>query len=568
MPCLWKPRNEETPPASVAELGEILGVSAVTAGILWSRGLREAGEMDRFLSPGLRHMADPATIPGLTRAAETLARALGEGRKPAIWGDYDVDGITSTALMTEFLSLRGFPARPYLPNRLKEGYGLNAAGMETLAAEGVGVLLTVDCGVSDHASVERARSLGLIVVVSDHHLPGETLPEAEAVCNPRLAADGPFADLAGVGVAFMLAVALNKLLPGAPLDMRRFLDLVALGTVADVVPLTGQNRILVKNGLLLIKEARRPGIAALKAASGYDRYAELGAGQIGFGLAPRINAAGRLGDPGKALDMLLSPDEETARPLALELNALNAERRREEDSIQQEALAQARELLAARPGLRGLALFGAHWHPGVIGIVASRVVEEFYLPTLILCSEGEKLKGSGRSVDEFDLHAGLRSFSDILLGFGGHRQAAGLSLAPENLEPLRERFHAAVLEQVGDRALRPVLKLDRELAFGEISHVLLKELELLQPFGVGNPEPVFQSPPVIVKDRRVFGKDHVKLTLVDAEARATLSGKAWRQAANLTPAVVGRTMRFAYSPGIDDWDGVPRIELHLRDWCE
>ena len=199
--------------------------------------------------------------------------------------------------------------------------------------------------------------------------------------------------------------------------------------------------------------------------------------------------------------------------------------------------------------------------------MASRVVEEFYRPTLILCQEGERLKGSGRSIDEFDLHAGLVSMADLLLGFGGHRQAAGLSLAPENLDTLRRRFHQAVLSQVGERELRPVLKLDRELGFAEISNVLLKELELLQPYGVGNPEPVFQSPPVVVKDRRVFGKDHVKLTLADPEARATIAGKAWRQAANLSPAVVGRTMRFAYTPRIDDWDGVPRIELNIRDWC-
>jgi single-stranded-DNA-specific exonuclease len=567
VPCLWKPRSAETPPGSLAGLAESLGVSALTAGILWTRGLRDAAEMDRFLSPGLRHLADPASIPGLQHAAQTLAQALAEGRKPAIWGDYDVDGITSTALMSEFLSLRGFPARAYLPNRLKEGYGMNVAGVGRLADEGVGVLLTVDCGVSDFEAVAAARERGLVVVVSDHHLPGETLPGAQAVCNPRLDESCACLDLAGVGVAFMLACALNRMLPGQPLDMRRFLDLVALGTVADVVPLTGQNRILVKNGLLLIKEARRPGIAALKMVSGHDRFADLGAGHIGFGLAPRINAAGRLGDPDKALRLLLAPDEDTAKPLALELNTLNSERRREEEAIQAEAQAQARELLAADPGLRGLALFAPHWHPGVIGIVASRVVEEFYRPTLILCREGEKLKGSGRSIDEFDLHAGLVSMADLLLGFGGHRQAAGLSLAPDNLETLRRRFHESVLAQVGQRELRPVLKLDRELGFADISNVLLKELELLQPYGVGNPEPVFQSPPVLVKDRRVFGKDHVKLTLADPEARATIAGKAWRQASNLTPAVVGRTMRFAYTPRIDDWDGVPRIELNIRDWC-
>jgi single-stranded-DNA-specific exonuclease len=378
------------------------------------------------------------------------------------------------------------------------------------------------------------------------------------------------ADLAGVGVAFFLAAAAAAKLAeaGRPrVDVRPLLDMVALGTLADVVALRGQNRILAKNGLLLVAEAARPGIAALKEASGFAVGAALGAGQVTFGLAPRINAAGRMGEAETALQMLLAPDLDTARPLAARLDAMNRDRRREEERILEQALEQAAEQVAA--GRLGLVLHQDDWHPGVIGIVASRVVEETYRPCLILCREGEdRLKGSGRSVREFDLHAGLTCCSDVLLGFGGHRQAAGLSLAPENLEALRERFHRTVEEALGPEPLTAGLRLDGDLPFTDIDFTLLKELELLQPFGPGNPEPVFASPPVRVGNRRVFGKNHVALELRDPDAGVTLKGKAWRQAEALGPEVVGRTMRLAFTPKIDRYNGVASIDLRIKDWNE
>ncbi|EGB16558.1 single-stranded-DNA-specific exonuclease RecJ [Pseudodesulfovibrio mercurii] len=567
MPCIWKPRNEGTAPSSAAAMAEELNVSPLIVEILWNRGLTDLGDMDRFLSPLLRHMANPAAVPGLTEAAETLARALDRGGTLAVWGDYDVDGITATAVIKEFFALRGREVMHHLPNRMEEGYGMNVPGVEALHARGADVLLTVDCGISDLAPVARARELGMTVVVTDHHLPGETLPEAHAVCDPRLAEGGPCDDLAGVGVAFMLVVALNNLLPGDKVDVRPLLDLVALGTIADIVKLTGQNRILVKNGLLVIKEARRPGMAALKVVSDYARQAELGAGQIGFHLAPRINAAGRMGDPEKALNLLLAKDFDSAMPIAEELDAINMERRRQEQEIADEALAQAETMRH----MAGLVLFADHWHPGIIGIVASRVAEKYYRPTLLLCApdgpEGP-LKGSGRSIPEFNLHDGLAQVSDVLAGFGGHAQAAGLSLDPSNLEALRERFNAHVVETLGAKPLTPTLKLDHELAFSNINNTLLRELELLQPFGMGNPEPVFATRPVRVAEHALFGREgeHVKLVLEDQESGTKLPGKAWRMAGSLTRAVQGRTMRFAFTPKIDRFRGVPSIDLRIRDW--
>ncbi|MFH1913397.1 MAG: single-stranded-DNA-specific exonuclease RecJ [Pseudomonadota bacterium] len=565
MPCIWKARGESRPPSSEA-MAEQLSVSPLIVDILWSRGLASVEEMDRFLSPGLRHLAQPSEIPGLMDAAEVVARGLAEGRTLAVWGDYDVDGITATVLLKEFFAARGIAIMHHLPNRMEEGYGMNVPGVERLAAQGAGVLLTVDCGISDIAPVARARELGMLVAVTDHHLPGDILPDAHAICDPRLREGGPCDDLAGVGVAFMLACALNRMLPGEPVDVRPLLDLVALGTVADVVRLTGQNRILVKNGLLVIKEAARPGMAALKVVCEYERKAELGAGQIGFNLAPRVNAAGRMGDPGKALALLLAPGFDEAMPIARELDAINLERRRQEQEIAEEALAQAETMRH----MAGLVLHADHWHPGIIGIVASRVVERYYRPTLMLCSREDTglLKGSGRSISEFDLHESLKAVSPLLAGFGGHKQAAGLSLDPANLDALRAGFNEAVIAKLGPEPLTPTLKLDRQLPFGEITNTLLNELEMLQPFGLGNPEPVFASAPVTVAEYRLFGRDneHVKLVLADAESGARLSGKAWRMGREFPRNTKGQAMRFAFTPKIDRYRGIPSIDLRIRDW--
>ncbi|QJB54961.1 single-stranded-DNA-specific exonuclease RecJ [Pseudodesulfovibrio sp. zrk46] len=566
MPCIWKARGESKPPASASDIAEALSVSPLIVDILWNRGLTSLEEMDQFLSPGLRHLASPDEVPGLTDAAKTLADALAEGRKLAVWGDYDVDGITSSTLVIEFFAGRGIEILHHLPNRMEEGYGMNVPGVERLHAEGAGVLLTVDCGISDNEAVARARELGMTVVVSDHHLPGDDLPDAHAICNPRLGEGGPYDDVAGVGVAWLLMAGLNKLMPGNPVDMRSLLDLVALGTIADVVRLTGMNRVLVKNGLLFIKEAKRPGMAALKVVSDYERGAELGAGQIGFNLAPRINAAGRMGDPGKALKLLLSKSFDDAMPYAEELNSINMERRRQEQEIADQAFAQAESM----KDQAGLVLYGEDWHPGIIGIVASRVVEKYYRPTLILCrtEDGELIKGSGRSISEFDLHESLKNISTILNGFGGHKQAAGLSILPENLDALREQFNEQVIDKLGPEPLTPTLKLDKELPFADISNTLLNELEMLQPFGMGNPEPVFASAPVTVAEHRTFGREreHVKLVLADDVTGARLPGKAWRMAEKLGREIEGRVMRFAFTPKIDRFRGVPKIDLRIRDW--
>lgn len=503
----------------------------------------------------------PEDIPGLPDAAKVLTELLTQGKTLAVWGDYDVDGVTASAVVLDFLRRRGFAAQSYIPARLDEGYGLNRQGLEKLRDQGVDAVLTVDCGISAVEEALRAKELGLTLIVTDHHLPGPELPQARAVVNPKLS-EGPGTDLAGVGVAFFLMAALNKLLPGDPIDVRPLLDLVAMGTLADVVSLSGPNRILVKNGLLVIAEAQRPGILALKEASGYYARARLEASQVVFGLAPRINAAGRLGRADEALSLLMALDLDTARPLAETLNDLNIKRRAEEDSIVTEAMEQA----LPQADTPGIVLYAPHWHQGVIGIVASRVVEAYYRPTLILTEEHGRIKGSGRSISEFDLHAALTECADLLLTFGGHRQAAGLSLPLENLETLRLRFAQAVANQLGPQMPLPSLKLDGELPFGDIHQAFLKELDLLGPFGCGNPEPVFTSGPVTVRSRKAFGVNHVSLDVRDNSAGVTLRAKAWRQADTLGPNTQGKTLRLAFTPKLDTYNGLASVELRVKDW--
>jgi single-stranded-DNA-specific exonuclease len=547
-------------------LAASVGVSERLASLLWQREIGLEADMALFLNPGLRHLDPPGKWPGIADAADLLARGLKGGKRLAVWGDYDVDGVTGTALVIQVLRHHGFPVEWHLPDRLAEGYGLNVEHVEHLAAGGVGLLLTVDCGIADVEAVARARELGLTVVVSDHHLPPSSLPPAHAVCNPLLA-DCPCSSLAGVGVAFFLMAELNSRLADTPdsrLDMRETLDLVALGSLADMVPLEGQNRVLVKNGLLKIAEAGRPGIAELKAVCGFQPLASLGAGQVVFSLAPRINAAGRMADANLALALLTCDDHARAADYASKLDAHNTARRRQEEQITEEATAQAEAALRDP----ALVLFGPAWNQGVIGIVASRLVEAYHKPVLILCLDGKQLKGSGRSIDGFDLHGALERCADLLAGYGGHRLAAGVRIPPENLPAFKERFLDAARESLGDAPVRQTLFVDGELDFAAASDLtFLKELGLLQPFGIGNPEPVFASPPLTVRGQRLFGpqRNHLLLDLRDESCGISLRAKAWRQAGILPSSMEGRRVRLAYSPSIDTYNGIAGVDVKIRD---
>jgi len=542
-----------------------LNISPLLAQLLYQRGLTTLSQMHFFLNPGLRYLSPLQNWPNLLSAARLVAQSITRGEKLAVWGDYDVDGITATAMVKDFFSRRGYKIDHYIPNRLESGYGLNIEGLEQLAGQGVKTLITVDCGISSHAEIARAKELGLKLIVTDHHLPQKDLPPADIIVNPKLSSC-PCPELAGVGVAFLLCAALNTVLPGDKLDIRQFLDLVALGTIADIVDLTGENRILVKNGLLLLNEAKRPGIRALKEVSGLGESSSLGSGDVGYILAPRINAAGRIGQPELALELLLTEDIQTARTLARQLDRLNTDRKKIEDEILKQAKEQAAHLTQIK-AKQGLVLYSPDWHPGVIGIVASRIVDEFYRPCLILTKENGLLKGSGRSIPEFDLYQGLSDLSHILHGFGGHRQAAGLSLLPENLDQLKSLFNQQVIEELGPEPVKPRIVLDACLNFKDLTPTLLKELELLQPFGPGNPRPVFLGKDLRVQKQKLFGQGkHLGLFLRDEQGKITLRGQVWRKGEKWGQNnLENKSITIAFTPKLSLYNGLVSIDLNIKE---
>lgn len=556
-----------------AAWAEALGISPTLLGLLWQRGFTTRDGMDAFLSARLTTLCPPARWPGVDEAAALFVRELVLGKKPVIWGDYDVDGITATALALDVLDVHGIAAGYHIPDRRAEGYGLNVPAIERLASEGYGVLLTVDCGIADVEAIARARELGMTVIVTDHHLPPDELPPAHALCNPRLgpAEDCPCPDLAGVGVSFFLMAAVNNLLArrtGRRYKMDDALDLTALGTLADVMRLTGQNRVLVRGGLEKIAGARRPGMLALKTVSGLDPLARLTGGQVVFRLAPRINAAGRMGKADTALRLLRCRDCAKAAELARQLDALNTERKQEEERIWTAAREQALRLMEERPR-PALVIYGADWHPGIIGIVASRLLDEFCRPAIILCDDGGSLKGSGRSVREFDLYAGLQQCAGLLSGFGGHRQAAGIRLEKDRLDAFRDVFETICAAVLGTDPAQPALLIESELDFATAGNqTFLRELDLLQPFGPGNAEPVFASPPLLIRDRLPLGQSgqHVRLKVQDTSSGVTLIAKAWRMAEAFPPEMIGKRIRIAYTPRIDMYNGIASIDLGIKDW--
>ncbi len=561
----FEPRGGAEPP-SLFRWGRKLGISDFLVRLLWRRGLSSIEEMEVFLSPNLRYLPPLESIPELERAALFLAEILEERKEIVIWGDYDVDGITGSAVLFDFLKSRiGYEAQLHIPHRKEEGYGLNIAGIERLYNQGIRALVSVDCGISDVEAVRRAKELGMKVIITDHHLPGSQLPPADVIVNTKVNGSA-YKNIAGVGVSFLLCAALNRILPGTPVDMRQYLDLVALGTIADVVFLDMENRILVKNGLLMLSESKRPGIVALKEVGGINLGACLGIEEVGFILAPRINAAGRMAHAKEALRLLLSQDIEEARALAKKLESYNRQRKREEDRILKDALAQAEEEIGKNRW--GLVLFSKDWHQGVIGIVASRICEHFYRPTFLLSGEEEVLKGSGRSIPEVHLYRTLKNCSSSLRKFGGHAQAGGISICREHVEEFKDLFSRAVEEELKGELPFPIIEIEAKVSLDMVTYDLVKELQLLEPYGPGNPEPIFCSNPLMVNNCREFGEGHLSLELADTKVKRSIWGKIWKRAEIFGKDLKGKEIVVAFYPKMSSFNGLLSLELHVRDLME
>jgi len=464
-------------------LSRELGVSRTTAEVLIRRGRADAESARALLEQdGPSH--DPLLLGQMEAAVERIWAAIGSGERICVHGDYDVDGICATALAVTVLAELGAAVEWHLPSRFEEGYGVGSQALERVAADGVGLLLTVDCGISAVAEVARARELGLDVIVTDHHRPGPELPDATLVCTRP--SEYPFPELCGTGVVYKLAEALMARAGRDPAWLEQRLDLVALATVADVVPLVDENRRLVRAGLRRMARTSSPGLRALMAAARIDRP-RVGAADLGFRLGPRINAAGRLGHPREALELLLTDDAARAEQLAERLEGLNRQRQQVETEILQGAIEQVESHDAGWQERRAYVLASSEWHEGVIGIVASRLVERYSRPVVLIAIGDDGAKGSGRSIGAYDLHAGLTACGDYLERFGGHRMAAGLSIDPARIEAFSDALaeHAATV--LSDDDLRPRVRIDAVLAPSEVSLDLVDELARLEPFGMGNP---------------------------------------------------------------------------------
>jgi single-stranded-DNA-specific exonuclease len=471
-----------------AELAQALGISELTASVLVRRGLDDPDEARAFVD-GADPRHDPFALGAMADACERVRAAVEAGRRICVHGDYDVDGIAATALAVLLLRELGADVEWHLPSRFDEGYGVSAATLSRLADGGCGLVLTVDCGITAVAEVAEARSRGLDVVVTDHHRPGPELPDCPVVATRPSAY--PFPELCGTGVVYKLGQALFGSDSEIP---RRHLDLVALATIADVVPLVDENRALAREGLLALARSQKPGLQALMRAAGVDP-ATVDAGACGFRLGPRINAAGRLGHPRAALELLLTDDADEARRLANELEELNRERQAVEGRIFREAVQQVDEWPDERRARRGYVVAGEDWHEGVIGIVASRLVERYHRPVVLIAGTDGEWKGSGRSIPSFDLHGALGACSSLLGRWGGHRAAAGLSIARENVDRFADAFAAHASRILADEDLRPVTQIDAVVPRGtQLTLDLCAELGRLAPFGLGNPEVTLLAP--------------------------------------------------------------------------
>lgn len=556
-------------PEQARRFREAFGFPPVVARLLSARGFRSPEDVDAFLSPSLQRTHDPFLMADMEPAVERIGRALGSGERICVYGDYDVDGISATTILVRSFRFLGAEPRPYIPHRTREGYGLQTEAVRRLAAEGVKLIVTVDNGTTAVEPIEVARSLGVDVIVTDHHRPdeGHGMPRALAIVNPQRAdCSYPFKDLCGAGIAFKLAHATFRRHAPDPATAKEFLknllDYVALGTVADVVPLRGENRCFVSYGLELLRSGRRPAFREMMDVARVEP-SHLSAGNLGFTLAPRINAAGRTEHAGAALELLLSDDPARCRELALHLERCNDDRRAIEAAITEAAFARIDERSEASVIVVG----GEGWHPGVIGIVASRILDRYHRPVIVLGLEGEWAKGSARSIRGFDVHAGLSACREHLAQFGGHTMAAGLKLRVGEIEAFRASIDAHGRRTIRPEDLAPRIGIDAVAEPEEITEESARTLQRMEPFGMGNPKPTLSISGLgLAESPRTINGRHLKLRLASSRSGGSFWAMGWGMAGREEDVrrAAGR-LRLAATPVINTWGGTSRVELEIRE---
>ena len=544
-------------------------IPPLTLQLLWSRGVRTQGEIDEFLNPDWSaHVPDPYLFRHMRQAVELVYDAISAQQKIAVFGDYDADGVTSAIILVETLQRLGAEALVYLPHREREGYGLNVEAVRYLADQGARLLITCDCGVANIAQVAVAHELGLKVIVTDHHQPQAELPKADAILHPSLPGETyPCKSLSGGGVAFKFVQGLLRY-EGCPLPPHEreahekwLLDLVAISTIADMVPLTGESRTLTKFGLAVLRKTRRLGLQELVRAAGLNP-ARLNSHSVGFQLAPRINAAGRLDHANAAYALLTASDLGTAQELARSLNLTNTERQKLTDEMYRTCLERLGEL----PQGRYLAwAFESGWQLGMVGLVAGKLVQRYGRPAIVMCEQGERVAGSGRSISTFDLLAALTSGADLLTAYGGHKQAAGFSLPKVNLEEFLKRMEGVAASGLAGTDLTPVLTVDADVSFGDLSIALADEMMVLEPWGFKNPKPVFVSRGLAVAGLNPVGTEGKHLRLALSQGGTTRRFIWFNPEPFAFSLPTGARVAVAFEIGTNDWNGRHELELKVLD---
>jgi single-stranded-DNA-specific exonuclease len=555
--------SPEPEPEKVASTAAVTNLPPQVIKILYNRGMVTPETIDHFLNPRLTDLKDPFDMVGMTKGVERVTRAFMENEKVVIYGDYDVDGITATALLYIILNKLGAQVDFYLPNRLIEGYGLSRDGIDEARAKGVTLIITVDTGITAVEEINYATSIGIDVVVTDHHEPGMSLPKAYTIINPKQPGCNYGSELSGVGVAFKFAQALYRSLNQDERELEQHLDLVALGTAADIVPLVGENRVLTRFGINQVARTTKPGLKSLIFVSGLMGK-KISTGQVVFILAPRINALGRLGDAGQAIRLLATRDERVAQEIARQLDQENRRRKEIDENTLQEALGQIDDLVDLDED-RAIVLSGQGWHQGVIGIVASRLVEKFHMPTVLISITDGEGKGSARSIPGFHLCEALKECEPLLIKYGGHKYAAGLSIEEKNIEAFREKFKEVSRRLLTEEDITPKLNIDLELELNEINEPVMDAIELFAPFGPQNMRPVFLTRNCeVLGQPRTVGNNHLRMKVRKGDAVCDVIGFGFGDMARVISAK-GCLVDIVYVLEYNTHNDVTRIQIQLRD---
>lgn len=543
----------------VEEISKKYNINKLLATFLVNRGIVEDEKINVFLNPTRNNFHNPFKMPDMECACNRVIQAIENNEKTIIYGDYDVDGITSTTVLTNFLAERGLHVDSYIPNRLNEGYGLNNNAIDKIVKQGYTLMITVDCGISAVEEIEYANSLGIETIITDHHEPGEQLPKAIAVVDAKRKDNTyPCRDLAGVGVVFKLIQAIGQKLNLDEKDYLKYLDIVCVGTISDIVPLVDENRVIAKLGLKLVEQTRNIGLKSLIIASGYKK---IDSTMVSFGIAPRINASGRMGHQEDALDLFLSKDAQEASKLTQKLNEYNTSRQEIEREIYNEAIKKIESENLANGSV--IVVTGNGWHHGVVGIVASKISELYFKPCILLSFDDDIGKGSGRSIPGFDLHEALVQCSSYLDKFGGHAMAVGVTVEKEKLEGFREAFEKyAVQKNIKDIA--PIINIDAEFSLNEIEKEYVESLKELEPFGEGNKMPLFAFKNLKINAIRTLSEGkHIKLTLQDNNNMINAIGFNMGELAE--DYRIGDKINVVGVLEVNTFNGVDSVQINLKD---